>query len=360
MYIKFKLYNLFIIIILCLFDNCNDSKSQQTIVYADIPKEYKKTVKVISTFGDNDILSRPYMIRYNKYDNKIYITDYGSNRIVVFDEELNYLTTFGRFGQGPGEFRNPTGTAFFRDGRILVFDWLNIRYQIFDQNYNHLTTFPIPAFIPPYIFHAVIDTNNIIYINAPDNGSLFTLLKDKGEELNRFGELFPIKIDSTNDNWKSWRREDSAAEYEMDDVTGQIYCAFLNHPVIKVFDSEGNIILEKDISNLGVTISRRIFTEEKRKRERKSSDEFELIMYVTDLSIDEEHVYIHHFDNINKDITEWNRLYAYSKEQLTLQKEIVLDAYIKDKYRNIIEVDFSHPDNIYALSYPNYILLYKK
>jgi hypothetical protein len=53
-------------------------------------------------------------------DNLVYLTDVQLAEVRVFDETGSYVTTIGREGEGPGEFRRPTGTTFLPDGRIGV------------------------------------------------------------------------------------------------------------------------------------------------------------------------------------------------------------------------------------------------
>ncbi len=51
-------------------------------------------------------------------DGRIYVLDAGNSRIVVFDNERNYVTQWGRRGSGPGEFDFGTGIEQFK-GRDL-------------------------------------------------------------------------------------------------------------------------------------------------------------------------------------------------------------------------------------------------
>jgi sugar lactone lactonase YvrE len=62
----------------------------------------------------------------------------GAGRISKFSANGTYLMSFGRFGEGPGEFRTPHGLAFDSRGRLFVADRGNNRIQIFDQNGNFL------------------------------------------------------------------------------------------------------------------------------------------------------------------------------------------------------------------------------
>lgn len=77
-------------------------------------------------------------------DGRVYILDAGNARIVVVDQEGNYITQFGRPGSGPGEFDFGSGNRIeggrdYRgsilvgdDGRIYVADPGNQRIQVFE------------------------------------------------------------------------------------------------------------------------------------------------------------------------------------------------------------------------------------
>ena len=50
------------------------------------------------------------------------VYDYGDTRLKVFDPDGTWLWSFGRFGEGPGEFSNPTDVMIGADGLLWVLD----------------------------------------------------------------------------------------------------------------------------------------------------------------------------------------------------------------------------------------------
>ena len=50
------------------------------------------------------------------------VFDYGDGRLKVFDPDGTWLWSFGRFGGGPGEFRNPTDIMVGSDDLVWVLD----------------------------------------------------------------------------------------------------------------------------------------------------------------------------------------------------------------------------------------------
>ena len=55
-------------------------------------------------------------------------------RVLVFDASGKFMREFGSAGEGPGEFKMPTGFAVMRDGTMVVMDIGHRAYQLFDAN----------------------------------------------------------------------------------------------------------------------------------------------------------------------------------------------------------------------------------
>ena len=55
-------------------------------------------------------------------------------RVLVFDADGSFVHTFGRSGQGPGEFNMPLNLAVMRDGTAIVGDLGHRAYQLFDES----------------------------------------------------------------------------------------------------------------------------------------------------------------------------------------------------------------------------------
>jgi sugar lactone lactonase YvrE len=59
-------------------------------------------------------------------------------RISRFTRDGKFISSFGKLGSGPGEFRTPHALAFDSRGRLFVADRGNVRLQIFDAKYKFL------------------------------------------------------------------------------------------------------------------------------------------------------------------------------------------------------------------------------
>lgn len=54
-----------------------------------------------------------------------------ANRVSVFTPEGRFVTSFGRTGSRPGEFKGPCGIAIDDSGMVYVSDSENNRIQVF-------------------------------------------------------------------------------------------------------------------------------------------------------------------------------------------------------------------------------------
>jgi DNA-binding beta-propeller fold protein YncE len=63
-----------------------------------------------------------------------------NNRVQIFDAEGKFISTFGKSGDGPGDFARPKGIAVDADNHIWVADAFTNRVQIFNHE-GHLLAF---------------------------------------------------------------------------------------------------------------------------------------------------------------------------------------------------------------------------
>lgn len=64
----------------------------------------------------------------------------GNQRVSKFSKDGKFLMSWGKLGNGPGEFNNPHTIALDSRGRVFVGDRSNNRIQIFDQDGKYLDT----------------------------------------------------------------------------------------------------------------------------------------------------------------------------------------------------------------------------
>jgi len=73
-------------------------------------------------------------------DENLYVSDEQLQRISIFDKEGQFLAKWGKPGSGEGELRGPSGLAFDREDNLYVVDSLNSRVQKFTKDGKFLAT----------------------------------------------------------------------------------------------------------------------------------------------------------------------------------------------------------------------------
>ncbi len=141
------------------------------------------------------LLIRPNWI-FRDEDGNHYLADFGDDRIAVFDAAGRYLTSIGREGDGPGEFRSPR-IQFVRDGLLSVWDGrkrVEVRFRT-DGSY-------IETHRPPFGFEARIGRGSQVplsYQALPDGRFLLIRSLDSYSEEGRFASVEAYVLDSSDE-----------------------------------------------------------------------------------------------------------------------------------------------------------------
>jgi hypothetical protein len=118
-------------------------------------------------------------------NSNLYAVDSGWNAVFKFDSKDNYIRSFGRDGQGPGEFLGNSlncslGLSFGRDGKLYVLDNCNKRISIFSPDgkfIRQLSTSVVP--------------NDTAIVNS--NGDIYLLSKSGIKVVDCFNSNFKFK-----------------------------------------------------------------------------------------------------------------------------------------------------------------------
>jgi DNA-binding beta-propeller fold protein YncE len=96
-----------------------------------------------------------------------HVTD-GNNRVMKFTADGTFISSWGKTGYGPGEFRELHSIAMDSRGRLFIADRWNSRIQLFDQEGIHLATWTQFG-RPSGIF---FDENERIYVADSESDNL--------------------------------------------------------------------------------------------------------------------------------------------------------------------------------------------
>ena len=118
-----------------------DTQQDQVLVF---DADSLKLLRRIGTTGKNHWLTTPgdfgapSNVALDKEGN-VYVTDTMNNRVEIFDPDGNFLSQFGKHGDGPGYLARPKGIAVDCDGHIWVADSYQDRVQVFNREGQLLT-----------------------------------------------------------------------------------------------------------------------------------------------------------------------------------------------------------------------------
>lgn len=128
----------------------------------------------------------------------IYVLDGRARRIRVFDKEGNHIRSFGREGQGPGEFQLANDMVLTPDENIMVLDRGNYRLSFFSKEGELLKEVSVSKI--PHIFRIYPDSdgNYTARINLRGQKYIYQIKKLDAnlEELYMIAELeYPRRSD---------------------------------------------------------------------------------------------------------------------------------------------------------------------
>jgi DNA-binding beta-propeller fold protein YncE len=126
--------------------------------------------------GDEDpgVFSKPTNVTVNSEGN-VYVADTINNRIQIFDADGEFISMFGKAGDGPGYFERPKGIAIDSDGHIWVADAAQGQVQIFDREGHLLGYFGYPGILTGMLglpAGLYIDKNNRAFVTEQLSGRL--------------------------------------------------------------------------------------------------------------------------------------------------------------------------------------------
>ncbi len=174
-------------------------------------KVYDKNYKWLMSFSEygfepgQNIKSEFTSIRDGKY----YMPEAGNHRVSVWDLDGKFLFTFGSKGTGTNQLNNPESAKFTSDGLMYVADLKNDRIRVFDKDGKFVKgwgksgtgdgEFKAPAGIG-------IDKDDNIYVTEIGNNRVQVFDKDgkfltkwgkKGSGNSEFGNLHGMYVDKS-------------------------------------------------------------------------------------------------------------------------------------------------------------------
>jgi len=167
----------------------------------------------------------------------IYIPDLKNDEVLVFNGQGGFVSRFGRFGQGPGEFEMPRD-IYISENRILIREAMNLRFQWFDMAGKYIGGFK--AFKP---YNSFVFRDGKIFATAGlsqppiigRDSCLIDVMDYEGRVISSFGKPLDVPIREY--------LELNLARMAFD-RDGNIIVAFRFYPIIRKYDILGNLLAE--------------------------------------------------------------------------------------------------------------------
>ena len=202
-----------------LLINCGQSEE-----YYSMPDiEYKLVVvdSIGVDFGEEEyMLGWPVDPTYSP-DGRIFIPDRFKHKVLVFSKSGEYLSSIGREGEGPGEFRMPSTVEILPDGRILIASVG--RYALFDSTFSFVQQNVASGYSMVSIKEVLDDVSFIgtmMTIESVDTGPLFSVTLGKW---NMFGDEPTIIFYSYENTWEMG--DPGTVDYTESREDELLYCA---------------------------------------------------------------------------------------------------------------------------------------
>ena len=146
-----------------------------------------------------------------------------------YDDGGNFITQIGRFGRGPGELINPRSFAVHKDGTIFVLNLGNSRLK------------------------------NIYLPSEFNSSKLLSVYDSSGHKIKDFGDKLNFTFTSNQ-----WHRN-NVIQFIADNHDN-LYVQFVSNPILRKYDRSGELIWERNYSQLpNVKKISRIFDEDEKK-----------------------------------------------------------------------------------------------
>lgn len=93
------------------------------------------TVVAVDTLAESDtsFITKASQV-HRARDGHVFVSDEGRNRVLEFDEDGRQVRSFGRDGDGPGEFRGVFATTLWGDDSLVVADISSRRISVFRRS----------------------------------------------------------------------------------------------------------------------------------------------------------------------------------------------------------------------------------
>ncbi|MEJ2232994.1 MAG: NHL repeat-containing protein [Syntrophobacterales bacterium] len=118
--------------------------------------------------GPQEKPSDPVDVLASPFKDYVYVSDNDNHKIRVYDKSGNFQFQWGKFGEGPGDFRYPGILAKNNNNEVYVVDVLNTRVQKFDPLGNYISDIGSWGVLQGQLFRpkgVAVDGRNRVFVS---------------------------------------------------------------------------------------------------------------------------------------------------------------------------------------------------
>jgi hypothetical protein len=179
-------------------------------------------------------------------DGSFYTFDVGNLRIQRFDVDRNFVSSWGGFGRGEGQFSKPTALAVDPLGLVYVGDAARNDVQVFSPDGAYLRTIADGAGVGGFVYMAA-DRADGVYVNE---GPMIRRYASDGTvravyDLTKYGEGTPSAVDAAGDLFvTTWASGDAPLSLLELDPAGAVLHQWPMPGEVVALDGDGAAIYE--------------------------------------------------------------------------------------------------------------------
>ncbi len=229
---KTKLVINFLLIVLFMFASCHYDNIRE------IPEVFLIRDTVITKFSDSSYFSSIRSMQI--YNNRMYLTDYHRNQLMILNEKGQFVESMGSEGRGPGELLGAADLFVIND-TIYVFNDSGRSFELYGLKSGHIKKINFPINSQFHSAQRFAVKNGKIFISSPSHNTSIAALGVDGISYNVFGRI--IEFDSDIQT----RVQNSRHVVVKDSM---IYAISTTLPFIEKYNLDGQLINIYDFSSV--------------------------------------------------------------------------------------------------------------
>ena len=153
---------------------------------------FDRNEKPVRSIPMKETVERPTGLAFDAKNNHLLVVDSKGHRVFIYKPDGTLVGSFGKRGNGDGEFNYPGAITVDHQGEIVVVDTMNARVEIFDGSGKFLRKFGNRGDGPSdfqLLKGVAVDSDDDIYV-TDGKASKIVIYSSKGEYLLTIGGLY--------------------------------------------------------------------------------------------------------------------------------------------------------------------------